>query len=41
MQECGNPPDEILQELAPGLELGADGMPKLPGGPGGQECNVM
>ncbi|TPX59963.1 hypothetical protein SpCBS45565_g07621 [Spizellomyces sp. 'palustris'] len=41
MQECGNPPDEILQELAPGLEIGADGMPKLPGGPGGQECNIM
>ncbi|TPX30797.1 hypothetical protein SmJEL517_g05722 [Synchytrium microbalum] len=30
MQECGNPPAEILKELAPGLELGPDGVPKLP-----------
>ncbi|TPX43565.1 hypothetical protein SeMB42_g01124 [Synchytrium endobioticum] len=30
MQECGNPPPEILKELAPGLELGTDGTPKLP-----------
>ncbi|KAJ3009408.1 hypothetical protein HKX48_007945 [Thoreauomyces humboldtii] len=44
MQECGNPPEEILQELAPGLQMGADGMPKLPGAagmPGGQDCNIM
>ncbi|KAI8922051.1 Pex19 protein [Powellomyces hirtus] len=42
MQECGNPPEEILQELAPGLQIGADGMPNLPGGgPGGQDCNIM
>ncbi|KAJ3106423.1 Peroxisome chaperone and import receptor [Phlyctochytrium planicorne] len=35
MQECGNPPEEIMQELAPGLELGTDGLPKLPPGFGG------
>ena len=27
LQECGNPPVEIIKDLAPGLELGADGMP--------------
>ncbi|KAI9088745.1 Pex19 protein [Phlyctochytrium arcticum] len=41
MQECGNPPEEILQDLAPGLEVGADGIPKLPGSAAGQECNIM
>ncbi|KAJ3160242.1 hypothetical protein HDU86_001080 [Geranomyces michiganensis] len=44
MQDCGNPPEEILQELAPGLQLGADGMPSLPGAAGAlgsQECNIM
>ncbi len=28
MQDCGAPPPEILQQLAPGLELGADGLPQ-------------
>ncbi|KAJ3117607.1 hypothetical protein HDU96_006205 [Phlyctochytrium bullatum] len=43
MQECGNPPEAIMQELAPGMEIGADGMPKVPssGAPGGQDCVVM
>ncbi|KAJ3132090.1 hypothetical protein HDU90_007522 [Geranomyces variabilis] len=44
MQDCGNPPEEILQELAPGLQLGADGMPNLPGAAGAlgsQDCNIM
>eukprot|EP00946_MAST-07B_sp_MAST-7B-sp1_P000169 g169.t1 len=27
MQECGQPPAEIVKELAPGLEFGPDGMP--------------
>jgi peroxin-19 len=30
MQDCGAPPQEILQQLAPGLELGTDGLPHLP-----------
>ncbi|CAK0785827.1 hypothetical protein CVIRNUC_009039 [Coccomyxa viridis] len=30
MQACGQPPDEIVQDLAPGLAFGADGLPQLP-----------
>ncbi|GAQ80592.1 peroxin 19 family protein [Klebsormidium nitens] len=51
MQECGHPPDEIIQELAPGVVFGEDGMPSLPdllgagtggSGPGGQpDCSIM
>ena len=29
MQECGSPPKDILQDLAPGLEFGTDGLPSL------------
>jgi len=29
LQDTGNPPVEIIKELAPGLELGADGMPAM------------
>lgn len=38
MQEFGQPPIEIIKELSPGLEVGPDGVPKLPGlggAPGG------
>lgn len=35
IQELGNPPDEIIRELAPGLEISPDGIPILPNmGPG-------
>ena len=27
MQDCGQPPPDIVRELAPGLELGEDGLP--------------
>nr|CCA17672.1 conserved hypothetical protein [Albugo laibachii Nc14] len=30
IQDCGHPPTEIVKELAPGLQFGADGMPELP-----------
>eukprot|EP00941_MAST-03F_sp_MAST-3F-sp1_P002432 g2432.t1 len=30
MQECGQPPAEIVKELAPGLQFGSDGMPIMP-----------
>ena len=30
MQECGQPPAEIIQELAPGLEFDQDGQPIMP-----------
>eukprot|EP00244_Chara_vulgaris_P012012 TRINITY_DN6169_c0_g1_i8.p1 TRINITY_DN6169_c0_g1~~TRINITY_DN6169_c0_g1_i8.p1 ORF type:complete len:342 (-),score=57.57 TRINITY_DN6169_c0_g1_i8:426-1451(-) len=30
MQDCGNPPSEIMKELAPGLDVGKDGLPVLP-----------
>ncbi|KAJ1561436.1 hypothetical protein HK096_004722, partial [Nowakowskiella sp. JEL0078] len=37
MQEYGNPPQEILKDLTPGLDLGIDGMPKtLP-----SDCQMM
>jgi hypothetical protein len=50
MQECGNPPPEIIAQLAPGLQMGGDGMPammpnmgpdmpEMPGMPGG--CSVQ
>jgi peroxin-19 len=32
MQEHGAPPAEIMGELPPGLDLGADGAPQLPEG---------
>ena len=36
MQELGQPPAEIVKELAPGLQFGEDGTPLLPNmGPGG------
>ncbi|EQC29562.1 hypothetical protein SDRG_12571 [Saprolegnia diclina VS20] len=35
MQECGQPPSEIVKELAPGLQFDDDGMPIMPNmGPG-------
>jgi len=45
VQEFGQPPREIIQEIAPGLELDANGLPKLEGSglPFGtnEECRVM
>ncbi|KAG0042391.1 Peroxisome chaperone and import receptor [Gryganskiella cystojenkinii] len=38
MQDCGQPPADILDELAPGLEMGTDGIPKMPDMP---ECNMQ
>ncbi|KAI8813753.1 Pex19 protein [Cladochytrium replicatum] len=35
MQEYGDPPEDMMKELAPGLETGPDGLPKFPGMPGG------
>jgi peroxin-19 len=35
MQQTGQPPAEIVKDLAPGLEFSEDGMPKLPGMPDG------
>lgn len=32
MQACGQPPAEIVEELAPGLRFDADGLPVLPDG---------
>jgi len=29
MQECGKPPIEIVKELAPGIELGPEGLPNM------------
>eukprot|EP00899_Mesostigma_viride_P018515 jgi/Mesvir1/26665/Mv20450-RA.1 len=37
MQECGQPPEEIVKEMAPGMELGGDGLPKL----GSADCSIM
>ena len=27
MQQCGQPPPDMIAEIAPGLDLGADGLP--------------
>ena len=32
MQACGEPPKEIVNEMAPGLALDAQGQPQLPSG---------
>ena len=46
VQEFGQPPTEIIQEIAPGLELDDEGMPKLNASglpfPGNDEdCRIM
>jgi len=53
VQEYGQPPPEIINEIAPGLELDEEGLPKInmPGGmmppfmgggnPGEEECLIM
>lgn len=43
-QECGQPPDDIVKELAPGMSFGPDGLPSIPAmpGPAGDgNCSVM
>lgn len=35
MQQCGQPPQEIVDELAPGMQFGPDGLPSFGGGAGG------
>ncbi|XP_036359241.1 peroxisomal biogenesis factor 19 isoform X1 [Octopus sinensis] len=39
MQELGQPPKEILGEMAPGLEFDANGFPKL--SHSGDQCSIM
>jgi peroxin-19 len=46
VQEYGQPPSEIINEIAPALELDEEGMPKLGGFPFGaggpnEECTIM
>lgn len=45
VQEYGQPPVEIIREMAPDIELDEDGMPKLDGTgfpfPGNDECQIM
>jgi Pex19 protein family len=48
VQEYGQPPAEIIHEIAPGMELDANGLPKLNGpvppfATGGEndECSIM
>jgi peroxin-19 len=44
VQEFGQPPQEIIRDIAPGLELDGDGMPKinpLMGLGGDEECIIM
>lgn len=53
VQEYGQPPPEIIKEIAPGLELdeeglpimnnvpGAGGMPPFMNNPGGEDCRIM
>ncbi|XP_070182579.1 peroxisomal biogenesis factor 19-like [Littorina saxatilis] len=39
MQELGQPPKDIVGEMAPGLEFDENGMPKIPGM--GSQCRLM
>mmetsp|Transcript_18194 Transcript_18194/g.39792 ORF Transcript_18194/g.39792 Transcript_18194/m.39792 type:complete len:287 (+) Transcript_18194:39-899(+) len=46
MQECGQPPAELMRDLTQGVELGEDGTPKFPfgGGPNldpEQQCTIV
>lgn len=47
VQEYGQPPAEIIREIAPGLELDANGLPKfdgvegMPPFPQGEDCRIM
>ncbi|XP_041373219.1 peroxisomal biogenesis factor 19-like [Gigantopelta aegis] len=42
MQELGQPPKDIVGEMAPGLEFDENGMPKVPGMPAmSEQCAVM
>ncbi|KAJ3121671.1 Peroxisome chaperone and import receptor [Physocladia obscura] len=45
MQELGNPPEGMMADIAPGFEMGPDGLPKLPAGipgvEGNPDCNIM
>lgn len=41
MQETGQPPAEILQQMAPGMDLGQDGFPKIPGMDDPEKCTIM
>lgn len=50
VQEYGQPPPEIINEIAPGLELDEEGLPKMNGGvlppflggnPGPNDCRIM
>jgi peroxin-19 len=38
MQECGQPPPEIIGDIAPGIDFDASGKPRLPGL---DQCSVM
>ena len=35
MQQCGQPPQEIVDELAPGMQFDSEGLPRFPGGGAG------
>ena len=47
MQQRGQPPQEIIDELAPGMTFGPDGLPSmagvggLPGGVDPSECCIQ
>ena len=41
MQACGAPPPAIVDDLAPGLAFGEDGLPSLGGRAAGEACCVM
>ncbi|EFN51810.1 hypothetical protein CHLNCDRAFT_54884 [Chlorella variabilis] len=46
MQQCGQPPQEIVDELAPGMQFGPDGLPTFGGGEEGlppelKDCTIQ
>lgn len=40
-QEYGQPPADIIQQIAPGLEVDEDGLPKLDMNGLSEDCRIM
>jgi peroxin-19 len=41
MQDLGHPPEAIIKQLSPDMELGPDGQPLMPKGPNGEQCCIQ
>lgn len=41
VQDHGQPPADLVQTIAPGLSLDADGLPQFGGGSDSEDCRTM